>query len=297
MTPPAPNLFIVGAAKAGTTSLHHYLAAHPEIYMSPVKEPHYHSGVGTRRGAPAPRPSFDAAGYRALFAAGTGRRWRGESSTSYLWSAQAPGSIAALAPDARIIIVLRDPIERAFSHYLMDLREGFHAISSFTAALEQELANPPGSWEESNLYVELGLYAAQVARYLELFGAERVQLVSFAELAAAPAAVLERLFAFLGVDPEALDPAVLATRRNGYARPRGRLAARLMDSAGLRRFARTALPASWRRAARVLALDMAAPKPFLEPQAVALLRPIFAPDLDRLEALLPAPVPGLRAHA
>ncbi len=173
-----PNLFLVGAAKAGTTSLYRELARHPAIYMSPMKEPHFFSQI-----EPAPeRKAFfpHVTGedeYLALFEGATTEELLGEASTSYLWDGQAAERIKRVVPEARILIMLRDPVDRAYSQYWNDVREGIER-RSFLDALVEEQRSGPGAWGVSSLHIDCGRYADQVERYLDRFGA-RVQVLFF----------------------------------------------------------------------------------------------------------------------
>src|SRR5215469_4673603 len=122
---PWPSFFIIGAANSGTTSLYGWLKQHPEIFMPALKEPHYFSQI---------RPSYeqrylrtyvtDSRAYLKLFCRGACSRAIGEASPSYLFDREAPLRIRSVVPHAKIIVLLRDPLERAQSHYLMDVREG-----------------------------------------------------------------------------------------------------------------------------------------------------------------------------
>ena len=119
-----PNFLIIGAAKAGTTSLYHYLRQHPDVYMSPVKEPAYYASAGAggeprRRGAIRTRTA-----YERLFEAATTERARGEASSQYLNDEAAPDRIAADLGDVRLIVSLRNPVDRAYSSYLGRLAGG-----------------------------------------------------------------------------------------------------------------------------------------------------------------------------
>src|ERR687894_3261543 len=112
-----PNFFIIGAQKAGTTSLYYYLKQHPQIYMSPRKEPHFFKGMHSElrksgRGLP---PVTDLGDYQALFRGVTDEKAIGEASASYLYSPKAPALIKSSIPDAKLIAVLRNPADRAYS--------------------------------------------------------------------------------------------------------------------------------------------------------------------------------------
>src|SRR5918999_4531871 len=110
---PWPNLFVVGAARAATTSLWRYLDEHHDIWMALVKEPNFFSGVP----AVLAPTVHDEASYLRLFAPGAACKLRGEASTSYLWHEGVPAAIKRASPEARIVISLRDPVERAYSAY------------------------------------------------------------------------------------------------------------------------------------------------------------------------------------
>ena len=169
-----PNLFVVGAAKAGTTSLHYYLNQHPDIYMSPLKEPHFFSQI-----SPAPElKSFfqsvqNEAEYLALFAGAHNEAVVGEASTSYLWDEQAPNRIYSSVPRAKLVIMLRNPVDRAYSHYLNDAREGIET-RAFLEAVTQDFQRQTKGWGVSQLYVDLGFYCGQVSRYLNTFPRDRI---------------------------------------------------------------------------------------------------------------------------
>jgi hypothetical protein len=174
-----PNFFIVGAARSGTTSLHEYLRNVKGIYMSPVKEPHFFvEEVG-----PLYRhvPHFkDPARYLSLFQPKNGEFILGESSCSYLYDDTAPSSIYAKIPDARIVILLRDPIERAYSHFLHHLRYGFDNTFNFLEAIKNDYySKGRKGWGFTRLYVELGMYSQQVQRYFDVFGRDKVKVVIY----------------------------------------------------------------------------------------------------------------------
>jgi hypothetical protein len=290
-----PNTFIVGAAKTGTTSLHNYLGQHPQVFMSAWKEPHFFADI-----EPDPKLSHmmrrvgDEQSYRALFAAAGNRPVIGESSPSYLWDPGAAARIHARVPQARIIILLRDPIARAHSHYLMDVREGLQTLP-FPQALAADTAIPDKRWGGAgHLYVELGLYAAQVARYLDLFPPEQVRIHLFDDLQHRPHRVLEDLAEFLHIDPAPMQSIDTGEAHNPFAQPRSRAARLLMAQTGLRQWAQRMVPASLRRTLRDRVLLRRGDKPVMEAEALDMLRAIYEPDLRQLEARLARPLPELR---
>jgi hypothetical protein len=121
-----PNFLIIGAAKSGTTSLHHYLKQHPQVYMSQIKEPSFFAFEGTKPAIPGPWKRWaahnfitDIQAYRSLFQGVSDEVAIGEASTIYLVHPTAPQRIRHYVPDAKLIAILRDPAERAYSNYRM----------------------------------------------------------------------------------------------------------------------------------------------------------------------------------
>lgn len=197
-----PTFFLIGANKAGTTSLHRYLAAHPAVFMSSPKEPEYFAlrglDVGERPDRRGPRRITTAAEYEALFDAVDGETAVGEASTVYLRSRRAAEGVHAAVPDARIVAVLRDPIERARSAHAMYVRKGFEPLTSFDEAVEAELAGADGDWRH---YVKLGEYHEGLVRWFDRFDRDRIRIHLFDDLGADPLALVRDLYEFLQVDP------------------------------------------------------------------------------------------------
>jgi hypothetical protein len=211
-----PNFFIVGAGKAGTTSLYRYLRQHPQIYMSPIKEPSYFASEiridnlspafrqHVRRQSaglsnPLGRLVLDGDEYRRLFEGVRDEIAVGEATPTYLWSKTAAANIRARLPHARIIMILRDPAERAFSQYLHQLAEG---LTRYTFRDQIERSARGGHRELSILYpfLEVGLYCEQVKRYLALFPRERIRIYWYEDAWRRPARLLQDIFEFLAVD-------------------------------------------------------------------------------------------------
>ena len=200
MSTTKPNFFIAGAGKAGSTSLHAYLAQHPDIFMSPFKEPNFFvHGYGYE----------DWDEYLALFRAARGERAIGESSTGYLSSEESPAWIKSALGETQIILMLRNPARRAESLYWWMVREGYEDVPAFAAALDIEAlrerdpnfrASCPEFFSDY-LYFASGLYAEQVRRFLETFGKENVRIYIFEEFVRDPLATCSDIFNFLGVDP------------------------------------------------------------------------------------------------
>lgn len=187
-----PTFFIIGAPKAGTTSLHLYLGSHPEIQMSANKEPRFFAGP--ENGIPyAPGRIDDRAEYESLF--DSSFAVRGEASTDYAIHPRrigAPERIDELVPEAKFIYMVRDPIARTISHYRMRV-----AVLGERRSLEEALSD---FGDVSSPYIWPSLYASQLERYLALFPQERILVVDQADLLADRRSILREMFRFLEVD-------------------------------------------------------------------------------------------------
>ena len=196
-----PTFLVIGAMKAGTTSLYHYLAAHPDVYMATVKELDFFvEAANWDRGTDWYRKQFDdARGATAI----------GEASTAYTKYPVVPGvpeRIAGVIPDCRLIYVLRDPIDRIRSHYQHRV-----AIGTERAPLEEAVIEDP-------VYLASSRYAAQIERYLERFPREQLLLITSEHLRSDRAETMRRVFRFVGVD-EGIVP---TTMDQEYYRTEGR---------------------------------------------------------------------------
>ncbi len=273
-----PNFFIVGVAKAGTTSLAAWLRQHPEVFIPKLKEPRYFSHDLADPGVHNVVRSREA--YLALFARAGRYKARGEASTSYFthWR-HVPERIKEAVPEARIIILLRDPVERAYSSYLMMVRRGDEKLPFAEAVRKSPFASRYCT-----------TYAQPVRKYFEVFGRERVLVLMFEDLKRDPYGLLKTVARFLDID-EAPMARVNVSVENPGGVPRGPIS-RLVFA--LRRRLPVSvlpLPKGVKAAVRRRLL---APKPPMDPAAIAHLRAIFEPDLQELEKLLGRPLPELR---
>jgi hypothetical protein len=271
-----PNFFIVGAPRCGTTSLYEYLWQHPEVHVSLHKEPHFF-GRDLTRLAGAMR---DEALYLELFADAGDRPRVGEASVWYLLSKQAAKEIHTFAPDAKILALVRDPVQMAYSLYSLYSRSGNEDLPTFEAALAAEperrqgRALSPGTYfPEGLIYTDVVRHASQVERYFDVFGRDNVEVLLFDDLVRDAAGVYRRALEFLGVDPSfqaELDP---------------RKAGQIARMAGIRRLRRLSPEARSYMQFDHLKLHGAS-RPPLEPETAESLRELFAEDVARLGALL-----------
>jgi hypothetical protein len=188
-----PNLFVIGAAKAGTTSLHFYLDQHPEIQMSAIKEPNFFSGPPGGNGYPLGRVE-DLGDYEALFDGNF--PLRGEASVGYSNFPRrqgVPESIKALVPEARFVYLVRDPVARIVSQYQYRV-----AMEGERRPIAEALADLDDPY---SVYLCPGRYASQLENYLRNFEQDRILVVDHADLLGDRAATLASIFSFLGAEP------------------------------------------------------------------------------------------------
>ena len=197
-----PNFLIVGAAKSGTTSLYAYLDQHPDIYFCPVKEPCFFSDGNPR----LVRTDLE---YEGLFNTRTSEKSVGEASVSYLYDPEAPIKIKALLKEVKIIIILRNPVDRAYSQWGQIFYQLGYEKLSFEDALKEEDArmslrafgkDAPFYYGFYH-YFHVGLYYEQVKRYFDIFGRDRVQIHIFEEFINDPGRTCKEIFSFLDIDP------------------------------------------------------------------------------------------------
>jgi hypothetical protein len=199
-----PNFFIVGAPRCGTSSMWRYLNSHPDVYMSYLKEPTYFGSDLTK--IPNEFLVRHKGTYLDLFRPGASKRIRGEASVMYLLSKKAAEEIYEFNPSARILIMLRDPVEMIQSYHGMLHNFGFEDIANFEEALATEPFRrrgeriPPSTMvREALYYSEVALLSAQVERFLHVFPKDQVKIVLFDKFATAPAECFFSVLDFLGL--------------------------------------------------------------------------------------------------
>lgn len=288
-----PDFLIIGAAKAGTTALFRGICQHPHVYEPVAKEPRYlaYAEAEVRPEAQGsmhrPHGIFTQRNdYLALFADTPAGAITGEASTRYLADPGTPSAVLRLVPDARLVAILRHPVERAYSRYLHARQRGLESCPTFEGAwqaMERRNAIDPSSTDG---YVMPGFYARHLTRWLALFPREQLLILFYEDWRDRPADVLARVWRHLGLVPIA-DPVI--TRENVSSRqPRWPwLHHRMLDRDNpLRRLADRALP-RWARdaVARSVGVLNLRPGPQLDPDLRAHLARTYHADLAQLEAL------------
>lgn len=208
-----PNLFIVGQPKSGTTALHQFLGQHPEIYMSSIKEPHFFCAdfhLESDR-AYGKQKFFDfrnESAYLQLFAKADQEKIVGESSTNYLYSKVAAEKIYNFNPEAKIIIILREPAKYLYSlhsHYVKFTEENepdfLTALAKENDRIQEKYLSPRVTSPSYLYYSQRVQYAQQVKRYYNRFKPEQIKVVIFEDFKSANERIYREILEFLGVDP------------------------------------------------------------------------------------------------
>lgn len=295
-----PDLFIIGAAKAGTTSLYEYLRGHPQIFMSRAKEPRYFApdlAVGTS-GHDLNHP-HDEERYLALFAEARDEKRVGEASVRYIYSQQAPELIADFQPKPYIIAMIRNPVDMMHSMHNQRVSEGHEDIIDFEEALAAEEDRragrriPAGSNSKLSIYRDRARFSEQLERWFDRFGRDRVHVIVFEDMVRDPAGIFRGVLEFLEVDPD-YQPETFAAYNKSHA-PRSRLLRSITRSRlpqwivwdALPRIVGDRMTRSMVRAFRHSPLNRRpAPRPPLAPELRSQLENEFAADVARTGEML-----------
>ena len=286
-----PNFLIIGAMKSGTTALYYYLEQHPEIYMSPVKEPNFFSSQEQENAADA---VTNIGTYQHLFRGGSGKKAIGEASHSYLYEPSAAAEIKRYVPEAKLIAILRNPIDRAYSHFLHMVRSGTEPLDDFAQALREEEV---GIHKERTFqdYIGRGLYYNQLKRYFGTFPQEQVRVYLYEDLSGAPISTVQDAFRFLKVDDSFVPDVSL--RRNVSGQPKYKtLDGLLRRQSRIKHAAKIYLPARmrWRLSKDFDDLktrNLVEPPP-VQPEVRRWLIGVYREDILKLQELIQRDISG-----
>jgi hypothetical protein len=287
-----PNFLVIGAAKAGTTSLRDYLDQHPEVFVSRRREPSFfaHAGAPPRCLGPGDDDWVfvtDWTDYRRLFDEAAGCSAVGEISPRYLYFEQASARIRDHLPDVRLVAVLRHPVDRAYSHFLMNRGRACEPVADFPEAMALEAQRRALGWGWDWCYIGAGLYHRQLRRYFEKFPRRQIGVFLYDDYRRAPERFLAEIFEFLGV-ARSFAPD-MSQRRREAGLPRSHRLRRTLDGGGSFKSAvGRLLPPAWRRRAKttLATWNTVRPAPLPVEQRRRLFEARFAEDCRRLSDLI-----------
>lgn len=292
-----PTFIVIGASRSGTTALHHFLGQHPDIYVSPVKSPNYFVAgdalppwEGRVLQAMARHWIADREAYEGLFDAVQGETATGEVSPVYLQSRAAPRRILGACPDVKLVAVLREPVSRAYAHYLGRRRDGLEGREDFRTVVEQELAGPLPDDVAFGSYIGASRYYHFLREYFDCFPAQRIRIHLFEDFVADPGRVLADLFEFVGVD------AALGVDTSARYNASGQIGGPLRRfvwtrSVNLRTALRPYLPSRLRDLGQVL-IGQSLERPPLAKDLRSRIAEVLRHDVERLQSLLDRDLSG-----
>jgi hypothetical protein len=203
-----PNFVIAGAPRSGTTWLNDVLSQHPDIFMAPKKECHFFAFEGAHPGFVGPGDDWinrqivtDLEEYEQLFSGARGARALGEASVHYLMR---PSSFIRirerLGPCAKVLLTLRNPVDRAFSGYALHVRDGREDATNFMDALQREPGRIHAGWSDGWRYLESGRYASAVKAAMAACGPDQLKIWKYDDITSDPQRVIKEAYEFLGVN-------------------------------------------------------------------------------------------------
>ncbi|EFC83410.1 sulfotransferase [Parafrankia sp. EUN1f] len=291
---PLPDFLVIGVPKAGTTAIHAALSRHPQLFLSQVKEPKFFLSDGP---PPAWRGPGDVqtsqehvwrpADYEALFDQAPPGALRGEATPFYLYDLDAQNRIRRLLPKARLVVLLRNPVDRAHSNWTHLWAAGLEPERDFVRACALEESRRAAGWAHFWHYVSQGLYGEQLAHLFELFPREQVLLLRYRDLRDEPKATLDRVCEFLGVETGLLDvvPSQNVTPFVADTRPNAVLRAVLRTGGQIGYHFPVPVRLAVRGPLLTLLQRERGGRPKLTPAERAAVLPYFTSDIARLEEL------------
>lgn len=286
-----PNFLIIGAAKSGTSSLDRYLAQHPDIYMPKKKEAHIFSipDFPERFNGPGDEGMNEETirnreDYERLFDGVQGQHAVGESSVFYLYYPGTAKRIYEANPNMKLIVMLRNPVDRAFSAYMHVVRDERETLS-FEDSLAQEAIRRVNHYEPMWLYRELGLYADQLTRFYDVFPREQIKVILFEDFARNTEKWVSEVFEFLGVDPTvSIDTGL---RHNESGLPKSRALFNFISKPNpIKEIFKPLVPEALRERIGIQAKSMILERVTMDPHTREELTSFFKPDIERLSALI-----------
>jgi len=290
---PQPNFLIIGAARSGTTALARFLDQHPDVFMCDPKETHFLSFAGEQVDFQGPgdatminqRAVTDAAAYSQLFSSAQQQQAMGEGSVSTLYyHEKSIKNIQQYAPQAKMVVVLRNPVERAYSSFLYMTARGNEPLDSFAASLDAEPERIRNRWHHIWHYTKMGFYYDQLQAFRQAFGDERMLMILSEDLKKNSQATLAQVFTFLGVDASFQADTQKAINSSG--KPKNQLVSQIMNRLAKNDFVRAIAHRTMSLEARHALRQANLKRPEMPSDCRERLEALYRDEIDLLESLL-----------
>lgn len=286
-----PNFLVIGAPKSGTTSLYYYLRQHPSVFLPVQKELHYFSYEQLKMSTNGPGDDNVLVGlcasreeYARHYSASGDAYAIGDISPSYLYY-KVQERIKQELGVVKIIVMLRNPVDKAYSQYMHMVRDQHESLRFYEALMVEESRMSKG-WSDIWRYAESSLYADRLMAYIDCFGRENVHVILFDEFIKDPQTEMKRLLGFLGLNQDVTINTGKAYNRTGEARSRA-VANFLSRPNIMKSIVKRLTPNAWRISLRLRIMDAnTSEKPSIDDHAAVFLRNYFAEDIVKLEAVL-----------
>jgi len=287
-----PNFLVIGAAKSGTTSLHRYLSQHPEIYVVPGKLGCFFAFEGQTPAHKGPADwkmdrlaVTDLAAYEAHFDGVDGEKAIGEVCAAYIYHPTAAERIRCHLPDVKLVAILRDPVDRAYSNYMHKVRDGEEPLKSFADAIDAEPRRIREDWRYNWHYLSRSKYFDQLRRFYGLFAKEQIQVHLFDDLCSRPHKLFRDLFGFLDVNEDFQPDTSIRYQVTGV--PHSRAFANFIRQPSIVKTAyRSVMPARYRQRLTKSLEALNLRKPSLPDPIRQELLAVFRDDVLRLQDLI-----------
>jgi hypothetical protein len=297
-----PNFIVIGAPKSGTTSLYYYLRQHPDVYLPNVKELHYFSFPELGQTSAGPGDALVRDGlcqsweqYTSHYLRASNQAAIGDISPSYLYYSSSAQKIRETLGMVKIIAIIRNPVDKAYSQYMHMIREGLESLS-FQEALAAETGRQEQGWGDIWRYAESSLYADRLNEFITVFGRENVKIVLFDDFSKRTPAVLADLLQFIGVDPAVRIPTNEKFNRTGTQK-NPFITKMMQHRSWLKTLVKFVLPSDIRFKLRNwIVTANTGDKPVLSPELRATLLKYFHNDIIRVEQLIEKPT-GWKAES
>lgn len=275
-----PNFFIVGAARAGSTSLYNFLKNTEGIFMSPLKETGFFHPNNPRK--------LDEKAYLDLFKGAKNEKIVGEATPGYLTNPDTPKKIHQKIPNAKILISLRDPVDRTYSLYLDRVRQGLYSQPFENTVKDYFKKKNSQTVQDLEKIIRGSSYYLHVKQYLDIFGTDQVKIIIFEEFIKDPKKILKDIIEFLGLSSE---PPNLEEKNNSYSQPLGNVGEYIVGNSVINNIAKLLLPKTNREKLLRTLLNKKSKKPILSQEIRNKLSTVFVGDVTKLKLLLKRDLP------